>query len=265
MQCKLFLLYGIMALCVASGTPAGAESVFATAAKVDGSVTFTAPETGLVRMMAQGARIAEGAVVTVGTGGLAELQLTPCSAVQVTPDSVMRLDKLQLIRKDDAFIARAAEITCTAGSSNYIIEGLVTRVNLPGLLLTAQHAAFAVRIRAGGEVMVVLFSGMATLTDPQGQAVELRGGSFAVATSGGVGVRRPVQGDLGAEAVLSSVVGFLDKAYFLSLICEDTLVRMRGEYLQIPVRIVQAEQERANRRGGGGRRPAARTVVSPEQ
>jgi hypothetical protein len=241
---------------------ARAESVFATVVKVDGAVTFTQVDSGLARLLPSGAHILGGSVISTGTDGVSALQLTPCSAIELTPSTDLRLDDLKLVRRGDGVMVRSAEMTLSSGYANFIIEGLNTRINLPGVLLTAKYAALRIGITADGEVMATLFAGTATLTDSQGRVTELRDGTFAITRSGSVGAREEVKGNTGAEMASSAVVGFLDRAYFLNMVCEDTIMRMRGEYLRLPERLAREEEDREKRNRESSRR---RTVVSPEQ
>lgn len=240
-----------------------AESVFATVVKVDGAVTFTAADSGLTRLLPPGAHIVSGSVVSTGTDGISALQLTPCSAVELTPSTLLRIDDLKIARKGDGVMIRSAEMTLSSGYANFILEGLVTRINLPGLLVTSKYGALRVGITEDGEVMTTLFAGTATLTDSNGKVTELREGTFAITKNGATGPREEVKENAGAEMASSAVVGFLDRAYFLSMVCEDTLIRIRGEYIRLPERLARENDEA---RGGKSKdNSRRRTVVSPEQ
>lgn len=254
---------GLMAL-LAFPNALLAESVFATAVKVDGSVTFTQPASGLTRLLPPGAQVVSGSVVATGTDGISALQLTPCSAVELTSSTVLRIEDLKLSRRGDGVMIRSAEVTLSAGYANFILEGLVTRINLPGLLITAKYAALRVGITEDGEVMTTLFAGTATLTDANGRVTELREGTFTITRNGASGSREEVKDNTGAEMASSAVVGFLDRAYFLSMVCEDTIMRMRGEFLQLPERLAGKDDE-AGSKSSSKDDSRRRMVVSPEQ
>lgn len=214
-------------------TSSYAETIFGTVVKVQGQ-SPTIAVGGLAKVLAQGAKVGPGGIITAGPTGSLVLRLTPCTALEMGSDAVVSLDDLQLTRGTNGVTVRQGEFTLSKGQGKFIIEGMETRINVPGGVISVTQAGIFSAVAApNGDVALTVLSGKVSVTNSAGETTNLKANEYFVV--GGAGSVSPQSADNvpAAQDQLVQLQQSIETTSTLGLLCTDTLNRLHAEFFTI--------------------------------
>ncbi len=131
-----------------------AESVPATAFSVKGTVEFAPPQSVSFKPLAVGQSLPVGSTVRTGSDGTAVLQATPGSAVEVGPDSILRINALAFHKAGGSVTERQARLELTSGVVSVLVDPSTPKVTdfqvqTPGGAAAARGTLYTVVVKNG--------------------------------------------------------------------------------------------------------------------
>jgi|GEM_PF-4282465 len=251
----------ICVLALLGAVPAYADTIFANIVKVQGPVQ-SGPAGGLTKIGPAGASVGPGDLVVSGIGGSALMKLTPCSVLSLGPDASVSVDRLQLVKGSTGMTtARSGDFTVSRGGTTFIMESMQGRVNIPGGIISVGTAGtFYVSVSPAGESIISVLSGNVSVTSSTGETISLKAGDFSVISPSGPATATPAAGNPDAESGLVTAQQALEEASTRSLVCDTTVTRLEGEFLQLPPQVVPPTSSNPGRPSTPQRPP-----VSPDR
>jgi len=122
---RVFALLGLTLLSVAG---VSAAPVNATAYSVSGTVEFAGPGSSTYAPLKKGQVLAIGSTVRTGDDGVAVLQTTPGSAVQVGNGSILKINELAFAKSGDNVTERKARLQLNTGVVSALIDPSTPKV-----------------------------------------------------------------------------------------------------------------------------------------
>jgi hypothetical protein len=151
---KIFLV-AVAALAVfAVAGNVRAESVPATAFSVKGTVEFAPPQSISFKPLTAGQILPVGSTVRTGSDGTAVLQATPGSAVDLGPNSILRINALAFRKSGGSVTEREARLELTSGVVSVLVDPSTPKVTdfqvqTPGGAAAARGTVYTVVVKDG--------------------------------------------------------------------------------------------------------------------
>jgi hypothetical protein len=131
-----------------------AETVQAVVESVQGTVEFAPPGSSSFAPLKKGQLLAVGSTIRTGSDGLAQIQTTPGSAIQLGNDSNLRLNALAFAKTNGAVTQREAHLQLTSGVVSALVDPSTPKitdfqVQTPDGAAAARGTFYAVMISHG--------------------------------------------------------------------------------------------------------------------
>jgi len=105
-----------------------ADSVPATAFSVTGTVEYAPPQSSSFNPLKVGQVLPVGSTVRTGSDGKAVLQATPGSALELGPDSILRINALAFQKSGGEVTERKARLELTSGVVSVLVDPSTPKV-----------------------------------------------------------------------------------------------------------------------------------------
>ena len=147
-----------------------AETVQAVVESVQGTVEFAPPGSSTFAPLVKGQQLPVGTTIRTGSDGLAQIQTTPGSAIQLGNDSNLRLNALAFAKTNGAVTQREAHLQLTSGVVSALVDPSTPKIT--DFQVQTPDGAAAAR---GTFYAVMISHGKTYVCDKQGKVAAIAG------------------------------------------------------------------------------------------
>ena len=145
---------GLAALLMTGVGTLRAETVKAVVESVQGTVEFAPPGSSSFAPLTKGQELSVGSTIRTGSDGLAQIETTPGSAIQLGNDSNLRLNALAFAKSGSTVTQRQARLQLTSGVVSALIDPSTPKitdfqVQTPDGAAAARGTFYAVMVSHG--------------------------------------------------------------------------------------------------------------------